>query len=74
MSDGDPLLSVAYDLTCFMRCFECCNLCLKNARIRLSIAPSIRSRRAVPNGGLLFSVAYDLPCFIRFFVFKEMTL
>ena len=29
--------------------------------------PSIRSRRAVSNGGLLLSVAYDLTCFMRFF-------
>ena len=30
MSNGDLLLSVAYDLTCFMRCFERYKLCLEN--------------------------------------------
>ena len=58
VSDGGPLLSVAYDLTCFMRFFECCKLCLKNARIRLSIVPLVRSRRAVSDGGPLLSVAH----------------
>ena len=67
MSYGGPLLSVAYDLTCFMRFFECRKLCLKNARIRLSIVPLVRSRRAVSDGGPLLSVAYDLTCFVTFF-------
>ena len=67
MSDGGPRLSVAYDLTCFIRFFELYELCLKSASMRLWIAPSFRSRRAVSNGGLLLSVAYDLTCFIRFF-------
>ena len=31
VSDGGPLLSVAYDLTCFMRFFERYKLCLENA-------------------------------------------
>ena len=33
----------------------------------VSIVPSIRSRRAVSNGGPLLSVAYDLTCFMKFF-------
>ena len=65
MSNGGPHLSVAYDLTCFMRFFELYKLCLKSASIRLWIAPCFRSRRAVSNGGLLLSVAYDLTCFMR---------
>ena len=63
VSDGGPLLSVAYDLTCFMRVLK---LCLENAWMRLPIVPSIRSRWAVSDGGLLLSVAYDLTCFIEF--------
>ena len=35
--------------------------------MRLLIVPSIRSRRAVPNGGPHLSVAVDLTSFIRFF-------
>ena len=67
MSDDGGLLSVAYDLTCYMRFFEDYKRCLESARMRLSIVPSIRSRRAVSNGGPLLSVAYDLTCFMRFF-------
>ena len=67
VSNGGLLLSVAYDLTCFIRFFELYELCLKSASMRLWIAPCFRSRRAVSDGGLLLSVAYDLTCFIRFF-------
>ena len=67
MSNGGLLLSVAYDLTCFMRFFALYKLCFKSASMRLWIAPSFRSRRAVSNGGFLLSVAYDLTCFMRFF-------
>ena len=35
--------------------------------MRLLIVPSIRSRRAVSDGGPLLSAAYDLICFIMFF-------
>ena len=38
------------------------------------MVPSIRSRRAVSNGGLLLPVAYDLTCFIRFFSFQKKCL
>ena len=31
VSDGGPLLSVAYDLTCFIRFFERYKRCLENA-------------------------------------------
>ena len=67
VSNGGPLLSVAYDLTCFMRLFECYKRCLENAWMRQSIVPLFRSRRAVSDGGPLLSVAYDLTCFMRFF-------
>ena len=67
MSDGGLLLSVAYDLTCFIRFFELYKLWFKSASMRLWMAPCFRSRRAVSNGGLLLSVAYDLTCFMRFF-------
>ena len=40
--------------------------------MRLSMVPSIRSRRAVSDGGPLLSVAYDLTCFTR--VFESYTL
>ena len=58
VSDGGPLLSVTYDLTCFIRFFESYKLCLENTRMRLSIVPSVRTRRAVSDGGPLLSVAY----------------
>ena len=32
--------------------------------MKLSVVPSIRSRRVVSNGGLHLSVAYDLTCFV----------
>ena len=67
MSNGGLILSVAYDLTCFIRFFELYELCLKNASMRLWIAPCFRSRRAVSDGGLLLSVAYDLLRFMRCF-------
>ena len=67
VSDGGLILSVAYDLTSFMRFFQSYKCCSENAWMRLSIAPCFRSRRAVSNGGLLLSVAYDLTCFMRFF-------
>ena len=38
----------------------------------ISIVPSIRSRRVVPNGGPHLSVAYDLTCLIRCFSLKHM--
>ena len=44
MSDGGPLLSLAYDLTCFVKFFEGYQGRLENARMRLSIVRSIRSR------------------------------
>ena len=69
VSNGGILLSVAYDLTCFIRFFELYELCLKSASMRLWIAPCLRSRRAVSNGGLLLSVAYDLACLVTFFLF-----
>ena len=67
VSDGGFLLSVAYDLTCFMKSFACYKRFLENAWMRLSIAPCFRSRRAVPDGGFLLSVAYDLTCFMKLF-------
>ena len=67
VSNGGLLLSVAYDLTCFIRFFELYKLRLKSASIRLWIAPCLRSRRAVSNGDLILSVAYDLTCFMLFF-------
>ena len=57
--------SLRFDL--FHKVFQCYKRCLENAWMRLSIVPSIRSRRAVSNGGPLLSVAYDLTCFIRLF-------
>ena len=57
--DG-PHLSVAYDLTCFIRFFGFDKKCSKSLSMRLWIAPSFRSRRAVQKGGLHLSVAYDL--------------
>ena len=74
VSDGGPILSVAYDLTCFMRFFQCYKRCLENARMKLSIVPLFRSRRGVSNGGLLLSVAYDLTCFMRFLDRCELCL
>ena len=53
---------------CFIRFFELYKLCLKSASMRLWMAPSFRSRRAVSNGGLLLSVAYDFTCFMKFLV------
>ena len=67
VSDGGLILTVAYDLTCFIRFFECHKRCSENAWMRLSIVRSIRSRRAVLDGGLILSVAYDLMCSITFF-------
>ena len=67
MSDAGLLLSVAYDLACFIRFFKFYKHCLKSASTRLWIAPLLRSRRDVSNGGRLLSVAYDLTCFMRFF-------
>ena len=66
VSDGGPLLSVAFDLTCFMRFFGGYKRCLEHACMRLSIVPLFRSRRAVSDDGPLLSVAYDLACFISF--------
>ena len=74
VSNGGLLLSVAYDLTCFMRFFELYKLSFKSASMRLWIAPCFRSRRAVSDGGLLLSGAYDLTCFIRFFEFYKLCL
>ena len=37
--------------------------------MRLRIAPCVRSRRAVSNGGLLLSVAFDLTCLVALFGF-----
>ena len=68
VSNGGLLLSVAYDLICFMRFFALYKLCFKSASMKLWIAPSFRSRRAVSNGGLLLSVAYDLTCFMNYLV------
>ena len=65
--NGGVLLSVAFDLTRFIRSFELYTLCFESASMRLWMAPCFRSRRAVSNGGLLLSVAYDLTCFMRFF-------
>ena len=67
VSNGGLLLSVAHDLTCFIRLFERYKRCLENAGMRLSIAPLFSSRRAVSDGGPILSVAYDLSCFITFF-------
>ena len=39
----------------------------EHACLRLSMVPSIRSRRVVPNGGPHLSVAHDLTCFMKFF-------
>ena len=39
--------------------------------VLISIVPSIRSRRAVPDGGPHVSAAYDLTSFMRFFGFDE---
>ena len=69
VADGGPLLSVAYDLTCFMKFVQRYKLWLKSASMRLWIAPCLRSRRAVSNGGLLLSVAYDSTCLVTFFGF-----
>ena len=65
VSNGGLLLSVAYDLTCFMRFFQLYKHCLRSASMRLWIAPCFRSRRAVSNGGPHLSVACDLTCFLR---------
>ena len=46
----------------------------KNICMRLWIAPSIRSRRAVSGRGLLLSVAYDLTCFMRYFDLYKLCL
>ena len=41
--------------------------------VLISLVPSIRSRRAVSNGGPHLSVAYDLTCFTTVFCFwKKM--
>ena len=40
--------------------------------MRLSIVPSITSRRVVSNGGLHLSVAYDLTSFMTFFRFYKV--
>ena len=42
--------------------------------MRLWIAPLVRSRRAVSNGGPLLSVVYDLTCFITFSVLFSGTM
>ena len=65
VSNGGLLLSVAYDLTCFIRFFELYKLWFKSTSMRLWMAPCFRSRRAVSDGGLLLSVAYDLTCFMK---------
>ena len=67
MPDGGPHLSAAHHLTCFMTLFEPYKRCLKNASVRLSMVPSIRSRRVVPNGGPHLSVAHNLACFMKAF-------
>ena len=64
VSNGGLLLSVAYDLTCFMTFFGFKQKCADSISMRLWIAPLVRSCRAVPNGGLLLSVALDLTCFM----------
>ena len=38
----------------------------------ISIVPSIRSRRAVSNGGPHLSEAYDLTCFMTLFGFYKL--
>ena len=58
-------LSIAYDLTWFMRFFSFGRNCLKNA---------FRSRRVMSNGGPRLSVAYDLPCFMMFFDLQNLFL
>ena len=60
-------LSVAYDLTCFMKFFGFEKQSSKSTSMRLWIAPSFRSRRAVQKDGPHLSVAYDLTCFMTFF-------
>ena len=67
VSDSGLLLSVAYDLTCFMSFFELYKLSFKSASMKLWIASSFRSRRVVSNGGLLLSVAYDSTYFMKIF-------
>ena len=67
VSNGGPLLSVAYDFAYFMVFFGGYKHCFENARMRLSIVPLFRSRRAVSNGGPLLSVAHDLTCFMKLF-------
>ena len=42
--------------------------------MRLSIVPSIRSRRVVSDGGLHLSVAHDLTCFMTFFELDKLCL
>ena len=42
--------------------------------MRLWIAPSIRSRRAVPNGGPHLSAAYDLTWFMTLFELYKICL
>ena len=54
-----------------MRFFDFENKCSKRTSMRLWIAPSFRSRRAVQKDGPHLSVAYDLTCFIRFFDFEK---
>ena len=65
--NGDPHLSVAYDVTSFMTSFGLYKLCLRNAWMRLWMVPSIRSRRVISNGGPHLSVAYDLTCLMKGF-------
>ena len=64
--------SLRFDL--FHEVFWFWTNCLKHTWMRLWIAPSIRSRRAVPNDGPHLSVAYDLTCFMSFFGFESNCL
>ena len=57
--------SLRFDL--FHEVFERYTLCLEKSQMRLWIAPSIRSRRAVSGRGLLLSVAYELTRFLKLF-------
>ena len=67
MQKDGPHLSVAYDLTCFTTLFGFKQKCSESTSMRLWIARSCRSRRAVQKDGPHLSVAYDLTCFMTFF-------
>ena len=67
-------MCVAYDLVCFVAFLFLSSQQGGYTCMKLSMLPSVRSRRVVLNGGPHLSVAYDLACFITFLSLHKLCL